>query len=95
MVARMMDVINYFDSQHSVRNLLSYEEIDVIKLCRYCKNCEKCERFYSIKSEFRKKVFGRLTKTSNIGMQETQSLTKGTKNLKLYQLEIQHLECKK
>ena len=57
MVARMMDVINYFDSRHSVRNLLSYEEIDVIKLCRYCKNCEKCERFYSIKSEFRKKGF--------------------------------------
>ena len=51
----MMDVINYFDSQQSVRNLLSYEEIDVIKLCRYCKNCEKYERLYSIKSEFRKK----------------------------------------
>ena len=57
MVARMMDIINYFDSRHSVRNLLSYEEIDVIELCRYCKNCEKCERFYSIKSEFRKKGF--------------------------------------
>ena len=48
MVARMMDVISYFDSRQSVRNLLSYEEIDVFKLCRYCKNCEKCERFYSI-----------------------------------------------
>ena len=68
MVARMMDVISYFDFRQSVRNLLSYEEIGFIKLCRYCKNCEKCERFYSIKSEFRKKVFGRLTKTSNIGM---------------------------
>ena len=45
MVARMMDIINYFDSRHSVRNLLSYEEIDVIELCRYCKNCKKCERF--------------------------------------------------
>ena len=55
MVARMMDIINYFDSRHSVRNLLSYEEIDVIELCRYCKNCEKCERFYSIKSELKKK----------------------------------------
>ena len=68
MVARMMDVISYFDLRQSVRNLLSYEEIGFIKLCRYCKNCEKCERFYSIKSEFRKKVFGRLTKTSNIRM---------------------------
>ena len=69
MVARMMDVISYFDFRQSVRNLLSYEEIDVIKLCRYCKNCEKCERFYSIKSELKKKkVFGRLKKTSNIGM---------------------------
>ena len=48
MVARMMDVISYFDCRQSVRNLLSYEEIDVFKLCRYCKNCEKCERFYSI-----------------------------------------------
>ena len=57
MVARMMDVISYFDFRQSVRNLLSYEEIDFIKLCRYCKNCEKCERFYSIKSEFRKKGF--------------------------------------
>ena len=52
MVARMMDFINYFDSRQSVRNVLSYEKIDVIKLCRYCKNCEKYERFYSIKSEF-------------------------------------------
>ena len=51
----MMDVSNYFDSQQSVRNLLSYEELDVIKLCRYSKNCEKYERLYSIKSEFRKK----------------------------------------
>ena len=57
MVARMMDIINYFDSRQSVRNLLSYEEIDVIELCRYCKNCEKCERFYSIKSELKKKRF--------------------------------------
>ena len=68
MVARMMDIINYFDSQQSVRNLLSYEEIDVIELCGYCKNCEKWERFYSIKSELKKKVFGRLKKTSNIAI---------------------------
>ena len=65
----MMDVINYFDSQQSVENLLNYEERHIVKQCYYCKNCKKCERFYAIKTEFeKKKVFGRLIKTSDIGM---------------------------
>ena len=29
--------------------------MDIIKVCWYCKNCKKCERFYSIKSELKKK----------------------------------------
>ena len=64
----MMDVINYFNCRQSVENLLDYEERHIIKRCYYSKKCKKCARFYAIKTEFEKKVFGRLTKTSGIGM---------------------------
>ena len=57
MVARMMDVINYFDCQQSVENLLKYKERHIIKRCYYCKKCKKCERFYAIKTEFEKRGF--------------------------------------
>ena len=37
-----MDVINYFDCQQSVENLLKYKERHIIKRCYYCKKCKKC-----------------------------------------------------
>ena len=54
-----------------MKKLLIDSEIDNNKVCWYCNNCKKYERFYSIKSELKKKVFGHLTKISSIGMLET------------------------
>ena len=52
-----MDIINYFAERQYVKKLLNDSEMDIKKVCWYCKNCKKCERFYSIKSELKKKRF--------------------------------------
>ena len=68
--------------------------MDIKKVCWYCKNCKKCERFYSIKSEFKKRVFRHITNILNIGILEIQNLMKEIEILKLDLLGIQNLECK-
>ena len=70
-----------------MNKLLIDAEIDVKKVCWYCKDCKSCERFYSIRSEFLKNVFHRLTKILNIGMLEIMN------NLKSDLLEILNSEC--
>ena len=92
----MMDVINYFDSQQSVRNLLYLMKKLTLLNCVVTGRTVKNMKDYTLLNlNLEKKVFGCVIKTSNIVMQETQNLMKGTKNLELYQLEIQHLVCKK
>ena len=68
--------------------------MDIKKVCWYCKNCKKCEQFYSIKSEFKNKVFRHITNILNIGILEIQNLMKEIEILKLDLLGIQNLECK-
>ena len=68
--------------------------MDIKKVCWYCKNCKKCEQFYSIKSEFKNKVFRHMTNILNIGILEIQNLMKEIEILKLDLLGIQNLECK-
>ena len=70
-----------------MNKLLIDAENDVKKVCWYCKDCKSCERFYSIRSEFKKKVFQCLTKILNIGMLEIMN------NLKSELLEILNSEC--
>ena len=82
-----MFFINYFARQELIKKLLTDAEIDVTKVCWYCKDCKKFERFYSIRSEFKKKGFQRLTKELNIEMLEIMN------NLKLDLLEILIFEC--
>ena len=90
-----MDIINYFAERQYVKKLLNDSEMDIKKVCWYCKNCKKCERFYSIKSEFKKKKFFRhITNILNIGILEIQNLMKEIEILKLDLLGIQNLECK-
>ena len=45
-----------------MNKLLTDAEIDVKKLCWYFKDCKKCERFYSIRSDFKKKGFSTFNK---------------------------------
>ena len=52
-----MFFVNYFARQELVNKLLTDGEIDVKKVYWYCKDGKKCERFYSIRSEFKKKGF--------------------------------------
>ena len=52
-----MDIINYFAERQYVKKLLNDSEMDIKKVFWYCKNCKKCERFFSIKSELKKKAF--------------------------------------
>ena len=52
-----MFFVNYFTRWEFVKKLLTDAEIDVKKVCWYRKDCKKCERFYSIRSEFKKKGF--------------------------------------
>ena len=68
--------------------------MDIKKVCWYCKNCKKCEQFYSIKSEFKNKVFRHITNILNIGILEIQNLMKEAEILKLDLLGIQNLERK-
>ena len=91
-----MDIINYFAERQYVKKLLNDSEMDIKKVCWYCKNCKKCERFYSIKSELKKKkmVFRHITNILNIGISEIQNLMKEIEILKLDLLGIQNLECK-
>ena len=70
-----------------MNKLLIDAENDVNKVCWYCKDCKSCERFYSIRSEFKKKVFQCLTKILNIGMLEIMN------NLKSELLEILNSKC--
>ena len=57
-----MFFVNFFAKQKLVIKLLTDAEIDVKKVCWYCKDCKKCERFYSIRSEFKKKGFSPFNK---------------------------------
>ena len=57
-----MFFVNYFARRELVKKLLTDAEIDVKKICWYCKDCKKCERFYSIRSEFKKKGFSTFNK---------------------------------
>ena len=52
-----MFFVNYFTRWEFVKKLLTDAEIDVKKVCWYRKDYKKCERFYSIRSEFKKKGF--------------------------------------
>ena len=81
-----MFFVNYFVRRELAKKLLTDAEIDVRKVCWYCKDFKNCGRFYSIRSEFKKKG-QRLTKVLNIGMLEI------TNNLKLDLLEITDFEC--
>ena len=57
-----MFFVNYFARWERVKKLLADAEIDVRKVFWYCKYCKKCERFYSIRSEFKKKGFSTFNK---------------------------------
>ena len=89
-----MDIINYFAERQYVKKLLNDFEMDIKKVCWYCKNCKKCEQFYSIKSEFKKKVFRHIINILDIGILEIQNFMKEIEILKLDLLGIQNLECK-
>ena len=52
-----MFFVSYFTRQEFAKKLLTDAEIDVKKVCWYRKDCRKCERFYSIRSQFKKKGF--------------------------------------
>ena len=57
-----MFFVNYFARRELVKKVLADAETDVRKVCWYCKDCKKCERFYSIRSEFKKKGFSTFNK---------------------------------
>ena len=57
-----MFFVNYFARQKLVIKLLKDAEIHVKKVCWYCKDGKKCERFYSIRSEFKKRGFSMFNK---------------------------------
>ena len=39
MAAQLIGAIKYFDCQQSVKILLNYEKMYIIKPCYYCKKC--------------------------------------------------------
>ena len=89
-----MDIINYFAERQYVKKLLNDSEMDIKKVFWYCKNCKKCERFFSIKSELKKKLFRHIANILDIGILEIQNLMKEIEILKLDLLWTQNLECK-
>ena len=61
-------VINYFVDRENMSLILLRQEIEIEQGCYYCKKCEKWKKLDKYLAEFKKKGFGRSTKTLKHGM---------------------------
>ena len=55
--AKTNRIINYFADRQHTEKILKDQEYFIARSCKYCKICLKCQKFYSYRSEFKKKGF--------------------------------------